>query len=68
MKEIKFVLNSLFCGVYASSWWAAARWGHDETKETGFFLLWVICGLLTLLSVVFIISYLVENWHKISKY
>ncbi len=59
MKEIKFVLYSLFIAAYTSSWWVATRWG-----EVGEGIFWIIPSLATVFLVVLSIFYLADNWEK----
>ena len=59
MKEIKYLLNALFWGGYASAWWAAALFGCS--KET--IGLWVIAVLLSLFLAGRAGFYLIDHWN-----
>ncbi len=59
MKEIKFLLHSLFVAAYTSSWWVAALW--DEVGDGVF---WIIPSLATVFLVALSVIYLADNWEK----
>ncbi len=65
MKEIKFILFNMLTAIYVSSWWAAARWGHEWNKDTGNLsgALWIIPACFTFVLVILAAGYIQDNWN-----
>lgn len=62
MKEIKFILWTLFVAIYTSSWWALMRWGKFMEMDSFRVLLAVDC-LVGFGIVVIAYLYLILHWN-----
>jgi len=66
MKEIKFLLYSLYIAIYTSLWWASFMFhgiwlGAANTRE-GFPLGYVLCGVVTGINIIVCLIYLSDHW------
>jgi len=64
---IKYFLGVFWGATVASSWWAAAIWGSTVLSDDGGHGLWFIAGFATVVTVLVVIWWFMENWDEINK-
>lgn len=64
MKQVKWLLGVLFGAALASSWWAAAMFGQQPVKGMDGNPIWPVPWVLTVLSVIFMVSYVLWHWEE----
>lgn len=62
MKQVRWMVGFVWGAALASSWWAAAVFGHGEkTKDFNPADIWALPAVLTVLTVIAAVAYLATH-------